>query len=204
MSCLCSVVDNKILLFLATYGFRTSCTTTALVSATPPSQAPVWPLVFCIHFLFLLSSFTQIFYDDGKGTASPPDHLSYLSSAIGRTAWLGFTRFGRKFVVHFCRVHRYLLCSAIMVCLMGRTAVQTYVAAGFFWWLRPRSAWLGVVGLKRTWDQMLSSASMLVMLVTIHVFQFYFAGTEHSCLVKLHIILEHRFWPSVLRDVGFF
>ena len=30
-----------------------------------------------------------------------------------------------------CRVHRDLLCSAIMVCLMGHTAVQTYVAEGF-------------------------------------------------------------------------
>ena len=30
-----------------------------------------------------------------------------------------------------CRVHRYLLCSAIMVCLMGHIAVQTYVADCF-------------------------------------------------------------------------
>ena len=30
-----------------------------------------------------------------------------------------------------CRVDRYLLCSAIMVCLLGHTAVQTYVAEGF-------------------------------------------------------------------------
>ena len=30
-----------------------------------------------------------------------------------------------------CRVHRYLLCFAIMVCLMGHTVVQTCVAEGF-------------------------------------------------------------------------
>ena len=30
-----------------------------------------------------------------------------------------------------CRVHRYLLNSAMMVCLMGHTAVQTSVADGF-------------------------------------------------------------------------
>ena len=29
------------------------------------------------------------------------------------------------------RVHRFLLCSAIFVCLMGHIAVQTYVAEGF-------------------------------------------------------------------------
>ena len=29
------------------------------------------------------------------------------------------------------RARRHLLCSAIMVCLMGHTAVQTYVAEGF-------------------------------------------------------------------------
>ena len=30
-----------------------------------------------------------------------------------------------------CRVHRHLLNSAIMVCLMGHTPVQTYAAEGF-------------------------------------------------------------------------
>ena len=30
-----------------------------------------------------------------------------------------------------CRVHRYLLNTAFIVCLMGRTAVQTSVAQGF-------------------------------------------------------------------------
>ena len=36
-----SVVDNKSMFLLdyATYGFQTGCTITALVSATPPSQA---------------------------------------------------------------------------------------------------------------------------------------------------------------------
>ena len=34
-----------------------------------------------------------------------------------------------------------------------------------FWRLRPRSAWLGVVGLKKTWVQKLSSC---LILLTIH------------------------------------
>ena len=43
------------------------------------------------------------------------------------------------------RAQRHLLNSAIMVILMGHTAVQTCVVEGFL----ARSAWLGVVGLKR-------------------------------------------------------
>ena len=35
-----------------------------------------------------------------------------------------------------CRVHRYLLCSAIMVCLLGHTAVQTLLRRVFWRWRR--------------------------------------------------------------------
>ena len=37
-----------------------------------------------------------------------------------------------------------------------------------------------LVGLKRTWDKTLSSGLMLVIFVTTHLFQFYFADTVHS------------------------
>ena len=79
-----------------------------------------------------------------------------------------------------CRIHRNLLCSAIMVYLMGQSAVQTCVAEGFL----ARSVWLGVVGLKRTWDQKLSSGSLLTFMST-HLFQFRFAETEQHWLFSL-------------------
>ena len=60
--------------------------------------------------------------DEVKGTASPPDNLSYSSSAI---------------VAH-----------------------NTEHTKG-------RSAWLGVFGLKRTWDQKLSSGSMLMSYTSV-------------------------------------
>ena len=63
-------------------------------------------------------------YDYVKGTISPPDHLSYPSSAIV-TNNTGAIRMAR------CRVHRHLLNSAIMVCLMGHTAAQTSVTDCF-------------------------------------------------------------------------
>ena len=59
-----------------------------------------------------------------KGTISPPEHLSFPSSAIvTNNTWA--IRMAR------CRVHRHLLNFAIMVCLMGHTAVQTSVADCF-------------------------------------------------------------------------
>ena len=70
------------------------------------------------------------------------------------------------------RAHRHLLNSAIMVSLMGHTAVQTSVAEGFL------AAQVGVVGLKRTWDQMLSSCLMSLTLMTTHLFHFRVADTE--------------------------
>ena len=78
---------------------------------------------FCIHFLFFLPVSCGV-YDYVKGTTSPTDHLSYPSSSIV-TSNTGAIRMA------WCRVHRHLLNSAIMVCLMGHTAVQTSVAEGF-------------------------------------------------------------------------
>ena len=45
-------------------------------------------------------------------------------------------------------------------------------------------SWLGVVGLKRTWDQELSSGLLLTFMST-HIFQFRFAVTEQYWLFAL-------------------
>ena len=87
-------------------------------------------------------------YDYVKGTVSPPVYLSHPSYAIvtrntGHTK--GSIRMARFHADRteicralLCRVQRYLLRSAIMVCLMGHTAVQTYVAAGEQYGVRSR------------------------------------------------------------------
>ena len=48
-----------------------------------------------------------------------------------------------------------------------------------FWRWRPRFALLSVVGLKRTWDQKLSSGLMSLSFITTHIFQFHYADTEY-------------------------
>ena len=84
-----------------------------------------------------ISGFADRFHvevtDDVKGSASPPVHLSYPSSAIVICKTRGSVHAVRTEICRklLCRVHRYLLCSANMVCLVGHIVVQTYVAEGF-------------------------------------------------------------------------
>ena len=84
---------------------------TGRASGAPPSPTLVWPLVFCIHFLFCQPVSCRV-YDDVKGTASPPDHLSYPSPTIvicstgdtkGRSAWLGVVCTSANYVVGILR-----------------------------------------------------------------------------------------------------
>ena len=46
---------------------------------------------------------------------------------------------------------------------------------------------LAVVGLKRTWDQKLSS-DLLLTFMTVHLFQFCFADAEQHCLFTLTFV----------------
>ena len=131
-----------------------------VVLATPPSQALVWPRVFCIHFLFCRPVPRRV-NDVVKGTASPPDHLSYHSSAIVTcdTGHLSYTS---------------VSCSPISSGPSNYGVSERRV----FWWWKPSSALLSVVGLKRIWDQKLSSGLMSLTFITTHIFQFHVADTE--------------------------
>ena len=73
-----------------------------------------------IHFWFCRPVSCGI-YDYVKGTASPPDLLSYPSSTIvtcntGHTKG-SFMWFGRKFVLHFCVVFTDIFCALPLLCL---------------------------------------------------------------------------------------
>ena len=63
-----------------------------------------------------------------KGTASPPVHLSFPSSAIVTCNTHGSVHAVRAGICRtlLCRVHRNLLCPAIIVCLMGHIATSLF------------------------------------------------------------------------------
>ena len=71
--------------------------------------------------------------------------------------------------------------------------MQTYVAEGFLA-VEATIRMARVVGLKRIWDQKLSSSLMLVPFMTVHLLQFRFADTEHyphpSWLITLTFLHE--------------
>ena len=101
-----------------------------LVRFRPPPTGPTWNLRYRVRRLF-----------STRPIVLPFIHDCYLQHRV------------RFYVVRtetcralLRRAHRHLLCSAIMICLLGHTAVQSFVAEGFWRWRSRRMAqcrWFG-------------------------------------------------------------
>ena len=146
---------SELVTALAPAAHTCSSSQSAMRSPCPTSTSSCFFPVFVLVFLFLFISILHWYfcfnsdfadscavYDYVKDTASPPDHLSYPSTAIvicdtghtnSRSAWFGFTRIGRKFVVHFSVVFTDIFCGLPLWCVYWDTLWCRRMLRRVFW-----------------------------------------------------------------------